>query len=1115
MNVIDGRFLKMSDPFFSLRRYPSSSNTPQSAVNPSCQQQQQQRTDNFRRHGQGRPKRSSLRSAWARAGFLFGRRVCDQGQQFKQSAEDGPVADDNRPFHMSSQNGYYHSAEKEKCSEYLMSGAISARAFDSNAADTVTDGANTHPGMDTASVCEKIHIKTAKKAHERDLRELRQRLERKIAAAAAQAMNGRHEFGEGERRRKWLLGTATPQEKLGNQETRLFTVNSDDKITMRGANPRTGVISPSNRTESSQEDIVPHRTYRQKWKMQDDQWVSVDVSPTPSAQMPPNMSMEGQGSHRSKDTSSPMPVPGVLPDDWEDKFVVHMPSAKEPNPPTMTPEQIQEYQEIIGRASLERGKKQETGSGLNQRAVTPEDASTQTQTQGKNSGWNSSLRADQRPSVSPPSVVGRYFSPDEVGRDRVSPIEEDSHQKSKNLYESIRDGCFLGCMEIDQPCAKNPDEILLFPNMDDDCPYSPLPSTPTSKKAVGKKAKRLSEFEKAVVTEESPPSRCTRPPLSSNQRTASAPQKSNVQASLAQRAGTLHIQPSLASTPNGSPKSTATGKENVVEEVNRKNDDDVFIVTPTITRIMIPPSIPKTMTEPSRLRQPQRAAGMPRAPPPPKPGTHVSPGHPNLPFRGPPKTAPASEYPAIKHENSIHQGPATSSTTPRYPHMTATTATEAKKGTVTGKQFTIVTETCVVPAQKNDDHPKLDTHDIFRDVPAATGPGTQEIVSPVEERARNNFRTRRSKVPSVAELDGLQVHQQMGGVKVSDGPSNQAEHSPQEGKGEKENDSASPGNNKTHSIRVKIKRPTTQSDIAKLAEKRAEAKKAAERLAAARKHAERLAEARAAYKKAEAQKAANQEVLLKTAADRLKERKIAAEKLAEAQAAYREAEAKKAAKKAEEKNAEKNAEVKTAGGKNAVDEKKEKQATERKTEAQKRAEEKASPPPNPCFERQNPENSTADEHQGEGKGESDGAVTSCSSDGGLSVQTCFLLFHIMLLSFVQLHGLLRRRRMFHYFVVVSSKLFEMTSHCLRVSQRLCEAWLTYRRTGSWPEPSSDELTLLMRDVGQAGVYFVVLGFVVMIVGRAAGYIVVVASWIVWFSRPFGWVFGRLGGALFA
>lgn len=1013
--------------------------------------------------------------------------MCDPGQQqLRKPAEDGLVADDNLSFLMSSPNAKDQGYQQD--SEYLMSGAISTGSLVSNAGETVA-ATQTSPGhvtnadskMDTASTCEKIHVEPAKKAHERDWRELRHRLERKIAAAAAHAMSGRHDSGEGERRRpKWFLGTVTPQDK--SKEPRLFTVNSEDKITMRGANPRTGVVSPSNHTESSQEDNVPHQACRQRWKMQGDQWICVNVSPSSSEKSRPS----GTKNCCPKEQSSQVSVPDMLSDDWEDKFVVNMPSAKEPNPPTMTPEQIKEYQENIERVRLEREKMHEIGSGPNHRAGTPDAAD---QTMRKNP-------------ASPPSGVGQYFSPDEVGQDLVSPIQEGSHQKQKDFYDSIGDEGFVGCIEIDRPYAKNPDEILLFPNVEDDCQYSLFPWTPTSKKEGERKQgvhlNRLSAFEKAVVSEEDLPSQCTRPPLSSNQRTASAPQKSNVQASLAQRAGTITNQPSV-SPPNRIPKPTATGKENQVEQANRKDDDDVFIVTPTVTRVMVPPSISKSMTEPSRLRQNQR-----QSPPATKFGTHVSPGRPNPQFMGPPKTTPASEYP-IHHGNSVRQGPGTSSPTARYAHLAAASATQAKQGSPQGKEFTIMTESRAGPAPKNSGHLKLDTRDVFKDMPATKGPMIQDIVSPAEERARNIFRDRSSKAPSVAELDGLQIFQQMAGVPASDGPS-QADQGPQKSR-ENVTGSGRPENSRTHSIRVEVKRAATQPDVAKPAEKRTEAKKAAERLVESRKRAERLAEAQAAYKKAEAEKGANQKTPPKSAADRLKERMIAAEKLAEAQAAYREAQAKKAAAK---KAAEERADQKRTGEKAAEEKKAEK--AERKTEARKSAESKASSS-DPRSEGQTPENS--DEHKdGLGKGEGEDAVSN-GSGSSLNVQNCSLLFHIVLLSFVQLHGLARRSRIFHHLLAVSEKLFEMAGHCLRVSSRLCETWLAYRRTGSWPEPNSEELTLLMRDVGQAGVYFVVLGFVVMIVGRAAGYVVFVASWIVWFSRPFGWVFGRLGGALLA
>lgn len=1000
---------------------------------------------------------------------------------------------DIRYFHMPTQSAEdrFYAAGGAQYSEYLMSGTISGQTLNSNAAGTVTGlrispgrGTNTDPRMDTASACEKIHMEPAKKGHERDWRELRQRLERKLAAAAAQAMNVRHEQGE-RRKAKWPLGGVTPQEK--HRERRLFTVNSEDKFTVRAANPRTGVVSPSNRTESSQEDTASPLACRQKWKMKDDQWVSVDVSRSSSAQTPSSgakLSMESQGRF-PRDASSPMLTPDVLSDDWEDRFVVNMPSAKDPNPPTMTPQQIQEYQEIISRIRLERGTMQEAASEPSRRAVNSEDGSTPMLTQsariGSKPAGNSPVRADHEPSVSPPSSFGKYFSPDEVGPTRVSPIQEGSQQKIKKPYDGLRDECFMGCMEIDRPHLKNPDEILLFPNMEDECRHSPLPSIPVSKKQSDRR-KRLSEEEKAVVHEQIPPSLSTRLPLSSK-RIASAPQKSNVQESLSQRAGKLAVQPPLTSSQTGIPRPATSGKENLVEEVNRKEDDGTT-VTPPITRVMPQASIPKSTTEPSRLHQAQRAAGTSYAPIPPTSGTYM-PRDANSLFMGHSKTAPTAE-PAGIQGNSIHQRPGTS------------------------KQFTIVADSCAVPSPPSGNRLKLDTNNVFRDVPAATGPSISTIVSPAEERARNTLRARRGKPPSVAELDGLQVHQQIESDPVG-GPAIEAEDSPQESNSKA--DPGSPENNRTPSIRVEANREATEAELAKLAEKRAEAQKAAEKLAEARKHAKRLAEARAAYKRAQAQKTASEQAAAKTAEERFKERKLAAEKLAEARATYRAAEAKKAAKN---KAADEKATKRAGEEARAAEERKtarEKRSAERKMEAEKSAKEKGPPSPKKSKDRVPPdpmEGTTGDGKRGEG-----GVKGGVAGSGGLGLQNCSLLFHIVLLSLVQLHGFLRCNRMFHHLVLVSEKLFEMASHCFRVSKRLGEVWLTYKRTGSWPTSSSEELALLTRDVGQAVVYFVVLGFVVMVVGRAAGYIVLVASWIVWISRPFGWVFSRLGGVLFA
>ena len=97
----------------------------------------------------------------------------------------------------------------------------------------------------------------------------------------------------------------------------------------------------------------------------------------------------------------------------------------------------------------------------------------------------------------------------------------------------------------------------------------------------------------------------------------------------------------------------------------------------------------------------------------------------------------------------------------------------------------------------------------------------------------------------------------------------------------------------------------------------------------------------------------------------------------------------------------------------------------------------------------------------------------------------------------------------HKFVLALRRLHPMVKHCLQVSCRIFYACFVYWRTGLWPRSSKEEPALLMQDIGQAAINFIFLVFVLMVVGKVAGCVVIVANFIVWLSKPFTWLFGRL------
>ncbi|KAI9934759.1 hypothetical protein MW887_000376 [Aspergillus wentii] len=127
--------------------------------------------------------------------------------------------------------------------------------------------------------------------------------------------------------------------------------------------------------------------------------------------------------------------------------------------------------------------------------------------------------------------------------------------------------------------------------------------------------------------------------------------------------------------------------------------------------------------------------------------------------------------------------------------------------------------------------------------------------------------------------------------------------------------------------------------------------------------------------------------------------------------------------------------------------------------------------------------------------------------------TLSLIFHILVLSIAYMQRLLIKLSTNRYPKIAFDIVLNMAEHCFHVLSRAWNALTIYRTTGSWPWPSHQDVGRVLADLSQTFVYLVTLGFIIMLVGRAAGYVVFVGSWIVWFARPFGWVFGAVGRLL--
>ncbi|KAI1961481.1 hypothetical protein LOZ58_003337 [Ophidiomyces ophidiicola] len=151
-----------------------------------------------------------------------------------------------------------------------------------------------------------------------------------------------------------------PGTQVGHSRKR--TVSHEDYLTGRGANPRTGIISPSiSSSSNTSDDHLSHRELinqwntqmSKKWRLKGDQWISLDKDektplPSPSSKkssIHPDLDAE----EKARSYIRRFHQRGVPFSQVEDRFVVHMPSAREPCPPTMTGEQILEFQKAIDK----------------------------------------------------------------------------------------------------------------------------------------------------------------------------------------------------------------------------------------------------------------------------------------------------------------------------------------------------------------------------------------------------------------------------------------------------------------------------------------------------------------------------------------------------------------------------------------------------------------------------------------------------------------------------------------------------------------------------------------------------------------------------------------------
>lgn len=712
---------------------------------------------------------------------------------------------------------------------------------------------------------------------------------------------------------------------------------NEDKLLGRGANPRTGIISPSVTTNSSQDEKNNPHNKKQKWRLNGDQWISLDADqPTPehtpptgqSAVASKNSALSSHGSASASATSN----------NWEDRFVVNMPSAREPNPPTMTVQQILEYQKSMEKVHREGGKMLDPDALPSPRAVTPEGKDVPTQKLEKQPSTvikrkpvrNFSGKTYTRPPVSPPLPPRQYYNADDVGRNHVRPIDDGSPRTQEDRRLSTVGETFLGCQEINK--AKGPDEILVFPVLKDS-PYPAIPLSPVSKRKSAEKRrsdikqKSQPAEEKTILHdgEKPPPFLSSKPIQCSKQPLSNPPGLSGLNKPLPKSPKRKSLPPLPKESSEKPLDSNTSGKEN-------RSDDDVFIITPTITHTLIPNTIPTSTTDldvqynqsprvDNTLQVPRKSSRLTTSRSPLLQQVQMSSGRSEMLFMMPPGNTPRKGVLDSKNKGTAPQNHERSSIMSGYIRTSRMMTSEQDVNDARDEHEFCLCRRCI--AKNQNPIKNLDCPLIFEDIPRLPTPRFQDLTAPPspvqEERPKSSVQVQTPRTAEIAELDGQQVH-------ASENPFHEQDGGP-------------------------VKRNENKD----------------------------------------------------------------------------------------------------------VD-----------TEA---------------------------------------------SGSAINLISLALLFDIFLLSVAQLCDFARHYHISDHATVMAERVFEMAEHCFHVARRVLNAIVIYKRTGSWPKSNNEEIALLMRDMGQACIYFFVLGFVIMIIGRAAGYIVLFGSWVVWFAKPFGWVFGKVGKIL--
>ncbi|KAJ5780304.1 hypothetical protein N7457_005464 [Penicillium paradoxum] len=913
----------------------------------------------------------------------------------------------------------------------------------------------------------------------------------------------------------------------------------------RGAILRSGIPTPTGISRPAQDVRIDASVSRpvdslNKWQKQGDQWVNLDATETtPRKSVRTDTTVDS--SPQSHSSISPVSAEESSITDWEDRFVVNMPTAKDPNPPMMTAQQISDYQKSIERVHREGGQMLDPDS-LPSRNPSPESkcslSGQRDQSHKEVITSDGAFDGDQIPNLSPDEyrlplphsqspykppqapppasqpttapqrvVANHYYSPDEIGHNRISTIWEESPTKIKEKrHPQNADGSFLGCREISG--EKNPDDILKFASPDD-ASLHPRPlalasknkqkETKEVKKGITRKTTHKVE-ETLVLQDEKPQTfRNTKPAQCSKQSTISqeqicVPNPTSIPESGTQDSGKENFHP----TSNSPDQSGDHGKG--------RGEDDLFITTPTITPTMIPTpdkklSVPKLQglrrpggashtTTAEAIKAVRARAQMITTPLGLRPGGSSSNIKPTIPILKSPQILPSTSKSTTEQDQAVDQSQVPDQLQDHnIPARAAGTTAHTVRGFIRTSGLAKPSGLVKSPTDS------LTT--ILRNGTECLRHRAETLRNASGSLPRSNRKQSKSPKPTLPSRDNSESSRSersfqsakesqaiTGNVPVSPPKVVKAETKHTETK-------------HTETKHTETKHTETEHKKTKPVEK----KSSANELPSSGSNVPRkpvpiritISETPPSSHNPDKLPTSTRKISAQAKPSKLDKPIKATKTATSAQPAPDKTKNPDAGSKADQRakilplprlrTTDKVLEIAELDGLQVASPK----------------DELFQPNITDVFA------DLGDMHH-RNKDHDEGQ--------GISPLILSLVFNILVIAVTQVNRIFRMGADSPYFKFVVNNTLNMTGHCWRVFECIFTAVSHYQATGAWPRPRGDKaIRQFMVELLQAVLYLLVLGFAAMLIGRTASYVVLVSRWILWFARPFVWVFQCIGRAL--